>query len=174
MRVVRHRELAEDVLQECFIAVWRTAGNFQRSASPPSAWLAMIVKGRAPDVLRKQAARRTLMTEESDELGAEGFDTNSADPMDAVADREQVVELHKSLSRLPVKQCGFLCSAFLQDLTHVEIARQQDLPLGTVKSSIRHGLAKLRLDMDDSRLIPSGGRARGLHFDYVCRGVRRF
>lgn len=168
MRVVRQRESAEDALQECFITIWKTAESYQSCRSPPSAWLAMIVKSRALDAMRKHTSRRGPLTDEFDELTpSEECQTNSTDPMDAAEIREKVLALHESLTRLPQRQRSLIFLAFLQGLTHAEISRMHELPVGTVKSSIRHGLAKLRLDMNE------GGGSPAVVGDADAHGLAR-
>jgi len=57
LRVVIQRELAEDVLQEAFLSIWSSAGDYRASLSPPLAWLGLIVRSRGPDQLRLCMAR---------------------------------------------------------------------------------------------------------------------
>lgn len=69
MRVVRQREWAEDVLQEAFLTIWRVAGDYRATLSPPMAWLGLIVRSRALDLLRRRTADRAQLTQEFDEIG---------------------------------------------------------------------------------------------------------
>ena len=55
LRIVRNRDVAEDVLQEAFLSIWRGAGNYRASLSPPMAWMGLIVRSRALDALRKRS-----------------------------------------------------------------------------------------------------------------------
>lgn len=144
MRYVRRYDLAEDVRQECFVTIWKTAGTFQTSFGTPMSWVATIVKRRSLDMLRTQVARRCPISEEYNEFFHIGVDVISTDPMEHASNRESVEALLAALSRLPGKQRRLLTLAFLRELTHAEIAEQHNLPLGTVKTSIRSGLAKLQ------------------------------
>ena len=63
MRVVTHRDWAEDVLQEAFLTIWRSAASYRASLSPPMAWLGLVVRSRGLDMLRRRAAERSHLTQ---------------------------------------------------------------------------------------------------------------
>ena len=144
MRVVRQREWAEDVLQESFLTIWRLAGDYRGTLSPPMAWMGLIVRSRALDLLRRRTADRAQLTQEFDEVMAETFESDAANPMDTADASEQAWALHQCLSRLEGRQREVLSLAYLRELSHGELAEQLKLPLGTVKTWIRRGLDKLR------------------------------
>ena len=147
MRVVRQREWAEDVLQEAFLTIWRLAADYRATLSPPLAWMGLIVRSRSLDLLRRRTADRAQLTQEFDELMAETFESDAANPMDTADASEQAWALHQCLSRLEGRQREVLSLAYLRELSHGELAEQLKLPLGTVKTWIRRGLDKLRLCM---------------------------
>jgi RNA polymerase sigma-70 factor (ECF subfamily) len=147
MRVVRQREWAEDVLQESFLTIWRAAGDYRASLSPPLAWLGLIVRSRSLDLLRRRTADRAQLTQEFDEVMAETFESDAADPMDTADASEQAWALHQCLGQLDGRQREVVSLAYLRDLSHSELAQQLRLPLGTVKTWIRRGLEKLRICM---------------------------
>ena len=147
LRVVRQREWAEDVLQEAFLTVWRVAGDYRGTLSPPMAWLGMIVRSRALDLLRRRTADRAQLTQEFDDVMAETFESDAANPMDSADASEQARALHQCLSRLEGRQREVLSLAYLREMSHGELAEQLRLPLGTVKTWIRRGLEKLRVCM---------------------------
>src|SRR5512133_3076963 len=66
LRVVTNREWAEDVLQETYLNIWRIAGDYRASLSPPLAWMGVIVRSRALDFLRRRASERADVTRELD------------------------------------------------------------------------------------------------------------
>lgn len=144
MRVVRQREWAEDVLQESFLTIWRVAGDYRASLSPPLAWLGLIVRSRSLDLLRRRTADRAQMTQEFDDVMADTLESDAPNPMDAADASEQAWALHQCLSQLEGRQREVLSLAYLRDLSHGELAEQLKLPLGTVKTWIRRGLEKLR------------------------------
>ena len=147
MRVVRHREWAEDVLQETFLTIWRSAADYRGALSPPLAWMGLIVRSRSLDLLRRRTADRAQLTQEFDEVMADTFESASADPMDTADASEQAWALHQCLSQLEGRQREVVSLAYLRDLSHGELAQQLGLPLGTVKTWIRRGLEKLRACM---------------------------
>ena len=147
MRVVRQREWAEDVLQESFLTIWRVAGDYRSTLSPPLAWLGLIVRSRSLDLLRRRTADRAQLTQEFDEVMADTLESDAVNPMDAADASEQAWALHQCLSQLEGRQREVLSLAYLRDLSHGELSEQLKLPLGTVKTWIRRGLEKLRTCM---------------------------
>jgi RNA polymerase sigma-70 factor (ECF subfamily) len=144
LRVVGTAELAEDVLQESFLQVWRNAGDYRASLSPPMAWLGLIVRSRSLDCLRRRAAERTHLTQELDETLADTLEGDAPNPMDTNLASQQAWALHQCLGQLENKQREVISLAYLRDLSHGELAERLALPLGTVKTWIRRGLDKLR------------------------------
>ncbi|MDZ7937062.1 MAG: sigma-70 family RNA polymerase sigma factor [Rhodoferax sp.] len=147
LRVVRQREWAEDVLQEAFLTVWRSAGDYRASLSPPLAWLGLIVRSRGLDLLRRRAADRSHLTQELDDVLADTLEDDTPNPMDTAQASEQAWALHQCLGRLDNKQREVVSLAYVRDLSHSELAEQLSLPLGTVKTWIRRGLDQLRICM---------------------------
>ena len=144
VRVVTNREWAEDVLQEAFINIWRIAGDYKASLSPPMAWMALVVRSRGLDFLRRRAVGRADKMQELDDVISETVEGNSANPMDTAMASEQARVLHHCLGQLGNKQREVVSLAYLRDLSHGELAEQLKLPLGTVKTWIRRGLEQLR------------------------------
>lgn len=144
LRVVTKPEWAEDALQEAFLSIWRSAGDYRASLSPPMAWLCLIVRSRALDLLRRRAADRTHLTQELDETLADTLASDAPTPQDTAQASEQAWALHQCLGRLDNKQREVVSLAYVRDLSHAELAAQLRLPLGTVKTWIRRGLDQLR------------------------------
>jgi RNA polymerase sigma-70 factor (ECF subfamily) len=144
LRVLGNREWAEDVLQDAYLNVWRIAGDYRASLSPPMAWMGVIVRSRALDFLRRRATERVDSNLELDDAIAETVAGDGADPMDTSQASEQAWALHECLRQLDAKQREVVSLAYLRDLSHSELAGQLKLPLGTVKTWIRRGLEQLR------------------------------
>jgi RNA polymerase sigma factor (sigma-70 family) len=144
VRVVGKRDWAEDVLQEAFITIWRSAGSYRATLSPPLAWLGMIVRSRALDFLRRRASERADAVQELDDVISDMVAGDSPDPADTSQASEQAWALHECLRKLEARQREVLSLAYLRDLSHSELAEQLKLPLGTVKTWIRRGLDQLR------------------------------
>ncbi len=144
VRVVTNKSWAEDVLQEAFLNVWRIAGDYRASLSPPMAWLCLIVRSRGLDFLRRRTSERADQGVELDDVLSDTLEGDSANPMDTALAGEQAWALHQCLSQLDNKQREVVSLAYLRDLSHGELAEQLKLPLGTVKTWIRRGLEQLR------------------------------
>ena len=147
LRVVGQREWAEDVLQEAFLTIWRNAGDYRASLSPPMAWLGLIVRSRGLDFLRRRVSDRTHVTQELDDTLADTLAGDTPNPMDTAQASEQAWALHQCLTQLDNRQREVVSLAYIRDLSHSELADQLRLPLGTVKTWIRRGLDQLRLCM---------------------------
>ena len=144
VRVVTNREWAEDVLQEAFINIWRIAGDYKSTLSPPMAWMALVVRSRGLDFLRRRASERADRMHELDDVISDTVAGNSPNPMDTAQASEQAIALHNCLSLLDNKQREVVSLAYLRDMSHGELSEQLKLPLGTVKTWIRRGLEQLR------------------------------
>ena len=144
VRVVTNREWAEDVLQEAFLNIWRIAGDFKASLSPPMAWMGLVVRSRGLDFLRRRTAGRADMGQELDDMISDTVAGDSPDPLDVAQASEQAKALHGCLALLENRQREVVSLAYMRDLSHGELAEQLKLPLGTVKTWIRRGLEQLR------------------------------
>lgn len=144
VRVVTNREWAEDVLQEAFLNIWRIAGDYKASLSPPMAWMGLVVRSRGLDFLRRRTSDRADVMQELDDVISDTVAGNSPNPLDMTQASEQANALHVCLSKLDNKQREVVSLAYMRDLSHAELAEQLKLPLGTVKTWIRRGLEQLR------------------------------
>lgn len=144
LRVLRNREWAEDVLQEAYLTIWRVAGSYRETLSPPMAWMGLIVRSRALDFLRRRTADRAQLTQEFDDEMAQTLQADQPSPVDIAHASEQATALHQCLGRLEHRHREVVSLAYLRDLSHSELAEQLKLPLGTVKTWIRRGLGQLR------------------------------
>lgn len=127
---------AEDVAQEAFLAAWKARDRFDPSRGSLAGWIVGIAKFKAIDHLRK----RSRTERRSDEAPPAGDE-----PVEQLA--EQIV-VTAALGRLPDRMRKSLELAFYSDLTHSQIAASVASPLGTVKSDIRRGLARMRRDLE--------------------------
>lgn len=138
---VRDRELAADVLQESYVRIWLHAGEFRPDRAAPATWMSAIVHNQAVDALRR-AARRPAPAEPMAMLYP--LADEAAGPLEQVEQDEEVDRLHQRLGRLRGAQREAVVLSFFHGLSHSEVARCLDRPLGTVKSWLRRGLLELR------------------------------
>ena len=134
---------AEDFAQDAMLTVWRKADLFDGRKARAATWIFTIARNRRLDMLRRDA--RPLPTPEIDLA-----DEEVRRPDDILAMAEDAERVRDALSRLKPDQVEVLRLAFFMDSPHSEIARQLDLPLGTVKSRIRNAMIKLRLLLETS------------------------
>ena len=144
LRVVNKREWAEDVLQESYMYIWRSAIDYRASLSPPMAWMGLIVRSRALDFLRRRSSERLHLTQELDDYLSDTIEGDAPNPMNTALASEQAWALQQCMNQLDNKHREVVSLAYLRDLSHSDLAEQLKLPLGTVKTWIRRGLEQLR------------------------------
>jgi RNA polymerase sigma-70 factor (ECF subfamily) len=138
MAILRDRTAAADVLQEAFLRIWQRAAQFDAERGDASAWLAAIVRYAALDAVR--ARGREVLTDNP----TLGDGTLEPEAFESLARREDTKRLHDCLDHLPPPHRAGIILAFVNGLSHPEVAARLDQPLGTVKSWIRRGLISLR------------------------------
>lgn len=148
LRLLRQTEDAEEVVSDVFAQAWREASRFDPARGTVESWLLKIAYTRSLDRLRRRAARPDL----SPALHPEALTHAYVESDDAAARLLEIfqanVDLQRALSRLSEIQRRCVGLAFLEELSHQEIAERVDLPLGTVKSHVRRGLQALRTQME--------------------------
>jgi RNA polymerase sigma factor (sigma-70 family) len=141
-RILRDTTLAEDAVQEAFLAVWRTAGRYVPERSQARTWVLTIVHRRAVDLVRREERRRTEILEEPVEEG-------TAEPSEAAWLALERDRIRNALARLPDQQREALELAYFGGFTQSQLAERLGEPLGTIKSRMFNGLARLRELLDD-------------------------
>jgi RNA polymerase sigma-70 factor (ECF subfamily) len=140
LRIVGDRELAEEVVQDVFQAVWQSAGSFQPSGNF-SAWLIGIARHRAIDATRSRRHRARAREELLDDERVAGIGSTGDGGADMLMLRAVV---RAALAELPANQRQAIELGYYGGMTHTEIAAQLGEPVGTVKSRVRMGMIKLR------------------------------
>jgi RNA polymerase sigma-70 factor (ECF subfamily) len=151
-RMLGTRADAEDVLQDVFLQIWRKAGAFDDARGRPVHWMATLARSRALDRLRVMTARSRL---DAVRGARDVVETLAADPSESAIDAEEARQVRRALAQLPDTQRTVLLLAYWKGDSQSEIARRLAAPLGTVKSSARLGLERLRV------LLRHDGTARG-------------
>ena len=140
--MLKDREEASDVLQECFVSVWRSAGTFDGTRARAMTWLSTIARNRAIDRLR---ARRAV--EGDDDLIASIVD-DAPGPEDDAIRSDRLRRLWACIDGLGEKLRVLLVGCYFGGQTLPEIARDEGIPLGTAKSRMRLALARLKTCLD--------------------------
>ena len=143
-RVLRDDRLAEDAVQEAFLGVWRTAAGFRAERAKASTWILTLVHRRAVDLVRREERRRV------EPLDDETRDSATSESAEDAAwlgfERERV---QGALRQLPDAQREAIELAYYGGYSQSELAERLGMPLGTVKSRMFAGLARLRALLDD-------------------------
>jgi RNA polymerase sigma factor (sigma-70 family) len=137
LRVVRDPALAEDAVQEGFLAVWRSAARFVPERAKASTWILTLVHRRAVDIVRREEPRRTEPLEAAPQPSANLTE-------DEAWLRLRRTRVQEALRRLPDQQREALELAYFGGFTQSELADRLGEPLGTIKSRMFTGLARLR------------------------------
>jgi RNA polymerase sigma factor (sigma-70 family) len=137
LRIVRDPALAEDAVQEAFLAVWRSAARFVAERAKASTWLLTLVHRRAVDVVRREEPRRAEPLDDAPHATAGNTEEEAWL-------RLRRARVQQALKRLPDKQREALELAYYGGFTQSELADRLGEPIGTIKSRMFTGLANLR------------------------------
>ena len=143
LRVTRQGPLAADAVHDALLQVWRNAGRFEAARGSPEAWLLSLVRYRALDIARRRGRESPVSPDDLPEPVDE-----DPDPLQRLASSRDAAALHGCLRQLEADRRRLLLLAFVDGLSHSEVAERVSMPLGTVKSWIRRSLQSLRLCLD--------------------------
>ena len=141
LKILSDRTEAEDVLQEVFIQIWKTASSFDEGRGKPMGWFIMLTRSRAIDRLRSRKTRARVAESAAKEGVANNVEVTPAD--NALGSEEQRA-VRGALNALPPDQRVPIEMAYFKGLTQFEISQQLSQPLGTFKTRIRAGMTRLR------------------------------
>src|SRR6476469_8845678 len=145
-RIVRDDALAEDVVQDAFLGIWRGAARFVPERGKASTWILTLVHRRAVDLVRREERRRTEALPESEPVAPTGA---ADDELWLRLERERV---QAALAQLPGPQREAIELAYYGGFTQSELAERLGEPLGTIKSRMFAGLRRLRELLADAGL----------------------
>ncbi len=140
-RITGQSSLAADATHDAFVQVWQHAGRFDPARGSPDAWLVSLVRYRALDIVRQRG--REVAGYEPEEQADE-----SPDALSQLMGSAEGVALQRCLDRLDPERRRLVVLAFINGLSHPDLAARLRMPIGTVKSSIRRGLLALRGCLD--------------------------
>ncbi len=151
-RMCGRRSMAEDVVQESFLSLWRSGARYDRTRGSVRSWVLSAVHNRAIDAFRREAVRT------SRDVGDDGVAERLAasDQTDAeVERRDEARHVRSALGELPADQRQVIELAYFGGFTHSQIAEMLKLPAGTVKGRMRLGLTKMRVALggDTARVV---------------------
>ena len=141
LRIVRHADRAEDVVSDVYMQVWRDSHRYDDSRGKVLAWLLIITRSRALDLLRRQD--EAFSHPDPHELVSEAASRRD-NPEDLLNAAQAGSALHSAMEKLAPTQRQILSLAFFRGLTHAEIVEHTGIPLGSVKTHIRRAIGVLR------------------------------
>jgi RNA polymerase sigma-70 factor (ECF subfamily) len=153
LRIQRDRALAEDLLQDVYVSVWKAAGSFDAAQSQPLTWMTSIARHRAIDSLRRAHAQPPTVSasgagrDDGEDDGPEWVDLQpdlAAGPLALLESASESRALSHCMQDLSAQQRQSVALAFYDGLSHAEVAAHLRQPLGTVKSWLRRALMSLK------------------------------
>jgi RNA polymerase sigma-70 factor (ECF subfamily) len=149
-RMCGRRAIAEDVVQEAFLSLWRSGARYDRTRGSVRSWVLGVVHNRAIDLFRREATRtgKDVSDEQALQRLASGDSTERE-----VQRRDDAVQVRAALRALPAEQRQVIELAYFGGFSHTEISAMLDLPTGTVKGRMRLGLTKLRVSLADPKEV---------------------
>ncbi|MBA4110055.1 MAG: RNA polymerase sigma-e factor sigma-24 [Leptothrix sp. (in: Bacteria)] len=162
LRIQSQRAQAEDILQEVYINVWRSAQSFNPALSQASTWLGSVARNRAIDSLRRRQSEPHTISSTQVDLDGEESDMLSRAPSEAPGPQALLEQagaardIEHCLKTLSGEQKHSLALAFYQGLSHAEVAQHLGQPLGTVKSWVRRGLQSLKSCLERATTLARG------------------
>ena len=140
LRILRRRDLAEDVLQEAFLNIWSKARAYDPAKGAPLTWMASITRNRAFDRLRSERPKEAT----TDETVLLALADPKGGPLADALRSAEARELWRCLSLLEAGPRDAVLQVYFQGLTHAELAQRTGVALGTLKSWIRRALMRLK------------------------------
>ncbi len=164
LRINSDRAQAEDVLQDCFVNIWRAAQSFDAARAQPMTWLTSIARNRAIDSLRRRKTEVSTVSShvEGDEAGEDrdllaAVPSEGAGPLELLQQAADKQNLTQCIGKLTAEQQQCVALAYYQGLSHAEVAQHLVQPLGTVKSWVRRALMALKDCLGHAAARPTGG-----------------
>lgn len=145
LRILGDRGEAEDALQDVYVSLWQRAKNYDPERASPISWLAVFARNRAIDRLRKGKLRSAAVSVD------EALELPDKEPLaDAILESgERSARIHHCLGTLEERQQHAIRTAFFEGATYAALAEQSGVPLGTMKSWVRRGLARLKRCLEE-------------------------
>jgi RNA polymerase sigma-70 factor (ECF subfamily) len=141
LRIVRRRDWAEEVLQEGFLNIWNHADSYMPAKSAPMTWMISVMRNRALDWVRRPSRE----DHDADyEALLEALPDGRAGPEQLLESSRDSCALTGCLAQLTAKQQQSIVLAYMHGMSHTELAGHMCAPVGTIKTWLRRGLARLK------------------------------
>jgi RNA polymerase sigma-70 factor, ECF subfamily len=147
-RVMGERQAAEDLVQDAFLKLWRSATSYRPERGSVRTWLLSIVRNRGIDQLRAHASRRRMQ----DRIEASAPRSQPSEAFAETWRNSQRDRVRDALNTLPPEQLKVLELAYFSGYTHAQVSELLDVTLGTIKGRMRLGLKKMRDYFDHPKL----------------------
>ena len=138
-RIVKFDEIAEDVLQDTFLKIWKSIGQYDSAKGRLFTWMANLAKNTAIDQIRSKHYVNGIKTDDLEEMPIDILDLKNHTQLNS-----DTIGLKQLMYHLKADQKRIIDLFYFQGYTHVEVAEKLNIPLGTVKTKIRHAIIALR------------------------------
>jgi len=138
-RIVKFDEIAEDVLQDTFLKIWKSIGQYDSTKGRLFTWMANLAKNTAIDQIRSKHYVNGIKTDDLEEMPVDILDLKNHTHLNS-----DTIGLKQLMYHLKADQKRVIDLFYFQGYTHVEVAEKLNIPLGTVKTKIRHAIIALR------------------------------
>ncbi len=141
-RMVEEQQLAEDILQECFLRIWNNFSQYDSNKGRLFTWMINLTRNLTIDTLRSKGYKKQQRISK-DENSVSNFQDKSY-----AADKFDTIGLHKKVAELKPEQKNIIDLAYFNGFTQEEISKELGIPLGTVKTRMRSAIMELRKKME--------------------------
>jgi len=138
LRICQDRDIAADIVQESYLKIWQRAGRFDPAKASPITWMCAIARNGAIDWCR---ANRVIMTSIDEVPQIADVRASAPDLIEAAQSQSRIAACLEELGGSPAEA---IRSAFFEGFTYSQLAQRMKVPLGTMKSWVRRGLAQLK------------------------------
>lgn len=160
-RIVGRKELAEDILHDAYVKIWKAAASFDPMTPSPVGWLTAIVRNRAIDFVSSADQSRIQSLQIDEETDLLDFALGAQSSAESEVEQQQSQRwLEKCLKELVAAERQAIVLAYMHGLSHSDLSAHLAKPLGTIKSWIRRGMENLRDCMESCGSQWTGGRAK--------------
>jgi RNA polymerase sigma-70 factor, ECF subfamily len=145
LRILKRRDVADDVLQDVYVRIWEKAVEFDVSKGSPMGWMGAIARNRALDELRRN---RSPLIDTDDSSEAEDVISDAKEPLVVLEHAEELARLSQCLERLDAERREMVLLAYREGVSREELSERLGRPVGTIKTWLRRSLIELKACLD--------------------------